>query len=265
MSLRKDTATATCNYTSMTMKECRSKAQALRKKLDSSLEENTLLQAKNEDLVEVNAELKRNEKETHARNQELIARLEHAQKINQVLHERMAQTSTDLNTRLSETYTNLKSTSTQMELLHVKRKNVEAQLKQTELELVNTRKEREDLRDHCGRLEQQTQEMHRALELCNNDLQGTLEHQDREMKAQVGHWMHRWQVEAQTRHDTDARCVALETRCKDLERQVSLLSSQRCALEASLETKCEMEARRREQVARELARYNQEYHAKQAC
>jgi hypothetical protein len=45
--------------------------------------------------------------------------------------------------------------------------------------------------------------------------------------------------------------------------QVSLLSSQRCALEASLETKCEMEARRREQVARELARYNQEYHAKQ--
>ena len=102
----------------------------------------------------------------------------------------------------------------------MKRKNVEAQLKQTELELVNTRKEREDLRDHCGRLEQQTQEMHRALELCNNDLQGTLEHQDREMKAQVGHWVHRWQVEAQTRHDTDAQCVALETRCKDLERQV---------------------------------------------
>jgi predicted nucleic acid-binding Zn-ribbon protein len=96
------------------MKECRSKAQALRKKLDSSQEENTLLQAKNEDLVEVNAELKRNEKDMYARNQELIGRLEHAQKINQVLHERMAQTSTDLNTRLSETYTNLKSTSTQV-------------------------------------------------------------------------------------------------------------------------------------------------------
>eukprot|EP00959_Pyramimonas_sp_CCMP1952_P463428 9484903-Pyramimonas_sp.AAC.1 len=113
-SLRRDTANATCNYTSMTMKECRSKCQGLKKRLDAANEENTMLQAKNEDLVALNAELERREKEMYARNQELVARLEHAQKINQVLHERMSQTSTDLNSRLSETYMNLKATSTQV-------------------------------------------------------------------------------------------------------------------------------------------------------
>mmetsp|Transcript_31745 Transcript_31745/g.69386 ORF Transcript_31745/g.69386 Transcript_31745/m.69386 type:complete len:276 (-) Transcript_31745:382-1209(-) len=258
-SLRRDTATATCNYTSMTMKECRAKMQGLKKRLDAATDENTILQSKNEDLTALNAELERREKEMYTRNQELVARLEHAQKINQVLHERMSQTSADLNSRLSETYTNLKSTSTQMELLHVQRKNIETQLKDCETQLNSARQERDDMQIHCEKMEQQNHELHRALEMCNNDLQASLDQQDQEMQTQVNHWVHRWQVEAQTRHDTDARCVALETRCRDLERQVSLLSSQRAALEASLETKCEMEARRREQVSRELAKYNQEY------
>ena len=107
-----------------------------------------------------------------------------------------------------------------MELQHVQRKNIETQLKDCEAQLQTARQERDDMQLHCEKMDQQNHELHRALEMCNNDMQASLDQQDQELQAQVGHWVHRWQVEAQTRHDTDARCVALETRCRDLERQV---------------------------------------------
>jgi len=223
------------------MEKCRGRVNTLRKKLDVSTEEASGLKEANKVMHEQLCEHQWCLRQLELHHKEVQSRLEQVERENRAIYARSERTTSQLMQRLADAERSLKVALGDSEMKEASSQLAHKHSSVLDARLYDVCQERDNLHMQVASLERQKQE-----------LQACLESRAQAHQAQMDQLEARIDSDANQYSESAARVRALEGRCRDLERQVGLLSSQRAALEASLQTKCELEARRRDAVTSKL-------------
>eukprot|EP00238_Polyblepharides_amylifera_P009848 CAMPEP_0196583458 /NCGR_PEP_ID=MMETSP1081-20130531/43727_1 /TAXON_ID=36882 /ORGANISM="Pyramimonas amylifera, Strain CCMP720" /LENGTH=233 /DNA_ID=CAMNT_0041904361 /DNA_START=215 /DNA_END=916 /DNA_ORIENTATION=- len=200
-------------------------------------EENEGLITSHEEMHLAVAERERKIRYLEQQNQEMLSRLNQAQQINSSIFERAENTSTSLSSRLASSESALQQASAQIEMMEARHKVSEKKFREMEVRLDEVRRERDAWKMRTSAQDRTQQDLQAALEASQDQLT-TKEAEDH---VRLAEWQQRCENEIRLREQAETQERAMARKCRHLEHEVSLLGSQRAALESSLQTKCELD------------------------